>query len=140
MQPFQSKHFTGTKHGMTSQWPACVNKKSKNLLVKKKTLTLSFWFPPLKKPAWETWVKWFLALISAGACVVLSKCFSFPLLFIHTFPLNSSIQKMKRSKCQQEAGCFLLGMSWAQSPRTACDPWTKTLTAGGHIKKFSSWN
>lgn len=61
-------------------------------------------------------------------------------LFIHSFPLNGSIQKMKRSKCQQEAGRFLLGMSWAQSPRITCDPWTKTLTAGGHIKKFSSWN
>lgn len=115
-------------------------KKIKNLLVKKKPLTLNFRFPPLKKPACETWVKRFLACISDGAFVFLWKCFSFPVFFIHSFPLNSSTQKMKRSKCQQEAGCFLLGMSWVQSPRTTCDPWTKTLTAGGHIKKFSSWN
>lgn len=47
------------------------------------------------------------------------------MFFIHSFPLNSSTQKMKRSKCQQEAGCFLLGMSWVQSPRTTCDPLDK---------------
>lgn len=41
-------------------------------------------------------------------------------------------EKIKRSKSQREAESIPAAMFWDQSPRTACDPGTKLLTAGGH--------
>lgn len=49
-------------------------------------------------------------------------------------------EKIKRSKCQRGAECILPTVSRDRSPRTTCDPGTKLMTAGGHIKKCSSQN
>ena len=61
------------------------------------------------------------------------------LLTYHSQPAPGWMkEKIKRSKCQRGAECIPLTVSRERSPGTTCDPGTKLMTAGGHIKKFSS--
>lgn len=85
----------------------------------------------LKSSSWEHWPPHRHVAVSAPSLYdpQPSLC---ELLYPSQPTLDEMKEKIKRSKSQREAESIPAAMFWDQSPRTACDPGTKLLTAGGH--------